>query len=338
TDVASARAALSRGLLLEQSPFLVIAAVRAPLNRLRAGRGAAVRIVHYQAAVPVDEGVTSVAVQDRFPLVVLSRTEGPLDDSGAGRCGGALDDSVLTALDAVDLIIAAVRRDEFPAQVVARGGRRPLRDLRTVRQRTLLIQHEAAGDVLNLVDRSRVNAAATDGRRGSLGEGRRDPRTLDVVRGRAVNGATAIDTPVNVVLDRAAPRGAAKDLRAVLQRLLHAIVPDLDRALSGVGGHMDFEHEIEPRVERHGAVPDDRAGFTGGLVTFEDQFSVLNIQNNRLVGVAAALELHDRVPRRRHRTIVAGAPADVIRSAVLEGIRGGRGVELGAFAVLRGAI
>src|SRR3954469_21103172 len=85
------RVALVRHLLLDQFPFLVGAAVGAPLIHLRAGRSAGAGVFKHQAAVAIDEGVAAIAVMLWQPFIILSRTEIILDDSRALGGGGALD-------------------------------------------------------------------------------------------------------------------------------------------------------------------------------------------------------------------------------------------------------
>src|SRR5581483_4516294 len=92
--------------LLEQFPFLIAAAVGGFLVHLGAGGCAGTGIAEHEAAVGVG-----------FPLVVAGGAEGPLDDFGAGRGGSALDDGVLAALGAIDLVIAAGGGDEGPIEI-----------------------------------------------------------------------------------------------------------------------------------------------------------------------------------------------------------------------------
>ena len=68
-------------LLRDQYPFLVRAAVGAPLIHLCAGQSARTRVFENEAAVPVDEGEAAVAVLLWQPLVVLGCAERPLDDA-----------------------------------------------------------------------------------------------------------------------------------------------------------------------------------------------------------------------------------------------------------------
>src|SRR6185369_1726850 len=119
----------------------------------------------HHGTVPVVERVAAIAVLHRQPLVIFGRTKCPLDDAGAGGGGGALDDGVFAALDAVDLVKAAVSGDKFPLQVLAAVRGCPLGDLRSIGQGTLVVKDQHAGPILDLINAGGIDGGTVQKRR-----------------------------------------------------------------------------------------------------------------------------------------------------------------------------
>ena len=66
---------MSFNLLLDQYPFLIAAAIGAPLVHLRRLVRARTGVFEHQTAVQIEERVAAVAVLLRQPLVITRRTK-----------------------------------------------------------------------------------------------------------------------------------------------------------------------------------------------------------------------------------------------------------------------